>query len=497
MSRWTTSCLLMVAISMFALPVAAKEKAPEAEEHRAVPTRIPFQGYLTDDLDAPIDNTVSMSVSLFDALTAGTLVWGPEVHSVDVSEGIFQVELGETVALDPADFQGNAALYLAVTVDGGDELSPRTQLLAAPFAMNAELVETGSSQWSTDGTHVYRPTGRVGIGTSAPEGALHVEGSAGGSAALFDSDYEYGTKLRLRNTGPEGTSWAQYSTGELNGEGGGWFVLRNEANGHGMKLDPLGRLAARSATFAETLRVPTAEISSSLTVPSLTTTGTLTAPQFIAEDDWEYGTSVRIRNTDVGGTEWALVSTGSLNGEGAGWLTFWNGATGSYAAISPTGLFKTLALDVAGNAAVDVLTIRGGADIVEGFDTADDADTLPGTVMVIDPSNPGALRASDRAYDAKVAGVVSGAGGVQPGIRLGQDGVLDGSVPVAMTGRVYVRCSAENGSITPGDLITTAGLAGHGMKATDRDRSHGAVIGKAMSSLDDGSGLVLVLVNLQ
>jgi hypothetical protein len=35
------------------------------------------------------------------------------------------------------------------------------------------------------------------------------------------------------------------------------------------------------------------------------------------------------------------------------------------------------------------------------------------------------------------------------------------------------------------------------MKATDRDRRHGAVIGKAMTGLESGEGLVLVLVNLQ
>jgi hypothetical protein len=35
------------------------------------------------------------------------------------------------------------------------------------------------------------------------------------------------------------------------------------------------------------------------------------------------------------------------------------------------------------------------------------------------------------------------------------------------------------------------------MKATDRERSHGAVIGKAMSRLQSGRGMVLVLVNLQ
>jgi hypothetical protein len=36
------------------------------------------------------------------------------------------------------------------------------------------------------------------------------------------------------------------------------------------------------------------------------------------------------------------------------------------------------------------------------------------------------------------------------------------------------------------------------MKATDRDRSHGTVIGKAMEPLEAGQrGLILVLVNLQ
>ncbi len=142
------------------------------------------------------------------------------------------------------------------------------------------------------------------------------------------------------------------------------------------------------------------------------------------------------------------------------------------------------------------LEIRGGADIVEGFDSSCGV-IEPGTVVAIDPSSPGALMCSVEAYDTKVAGVVSGAGGVEAGIKLGQDGVLDGDTPVAMTGRVYVKCSTENGPIVPGDRLTTAALAGHAMKATDGARAPGAVIGKAMSALDADSGLVLVLVNLQ
>jgi hypothetical protein len=149
-----------------------------------------------------------------------------------------------------------------------------------------------------------------------------------------------------------------------------------------------------------------------------------------------------------------------------------------------------------GRCVTTALQITGGGDLVEGFDAGDE-ECEPGTVLSIDPESTGKLASSRQPYDPKVAGVVSGAGGVEHGIRMGQEGVLDGDVLVAMAGRVYVRCSTENGAIRPGDRLTTASLSGHAMKATDPELSPGAVIGKAMTGLDEGTGLVLVLVNLQ
>jgi hypothetical protein len=100
-------------------------------------------------------------------------------------------------------------------------------------------------------------------------------------------------------------------------------------------------------------------------------------------------------------------------------------------------------------------------------------------------------------YDTRVAGIVSGANGIRPGISLQQEGALDGGQNVALSGRVYVLADATNGAIKPGDLLTSSSTSGHAMKVADHARAQGAILGKAMSALKEGKGMVLVLVTLQ
>ncbi|MEZ4623192.1 MAG: hypothetical protein R2867_47885 [Caldilineaceae bacterium] len=136
-------------------------------------------------------------------------------------------------------------------------------------------------------------------------------------------------------------------------------------------------------------------------------------------------------------------------------------------------------------------------DLAEPF-AMTDADAIePGMVVAIDPENPGQLRLADSAYDRTVAGIVSGAGGINAGLVMQQEGALmAGSHPVALTGRVYAWADATAASIEPGDLLTTSDTPGHAMKVSDYENAHGAIIGKAMTELEEGTGLVLVLVTL-
>ena len=168
-----------------------------------------------------------------------------------------------------------------------------------------------------------------------------------------------------------------------------------------------------------------------------------------------------------------------------------------------------LTIDTSGLVAVRALQLTGGADFAENFDVnatplnSKDArgaarQVAPGMVVSIDSTSPGKLKLSAQAYDRRVAGIISGAGGVKPGMTMGQEGTLaDGKHPVALSGRVYVWVDATRGAVKPGDLLTTSSTPGHAMKAAYPSKAQGAIIGKAMTGLKRGKGLVLALVTLQ
>ncbi len=186
----------------------------------------------------------------------------------------------------------------------------------------------------------------------------------------------------------------------------------------------------------------------------------------------------------------------TLRNNGTGWEIsnqIYN--NGNYVGIGTTN--PTSILDVNGMISANCIKLRGGCDIAEPFNVKSQS-VYPGLVLCIDPENPGRLKISENAYDKKVAGIVSGANNVKPGLVMNQDDVfIDGKFPVALTGRVYCYADATHNSINPGDLLTTSDTPGYAMKATDFSKTQGAVIGKAMTGLKEGKGMVLVLVTLQ
>jgi hypothetical protein len=137
--------------------------------------------------------------------------------------------------------------------------------------------------------------------------------------------------------------------------------------------------------------------------------------------------------------------------------------------------------------------LLAGADCAEDFDVACAENVDVGTVMVID--HDGVLRPSQDAYDKRVAGVISGAGDLRPGIVLDKRASQSGRLPLALMGKVYCKVDASHSPVEAGDLLTTSPTPGCAMKASDPAKAFGAVIGKALRGLESGLGLVPMLVS--
>jgi hypothetical protein len=142
----------------------------------------------------------------------------------------------------------------------------------------------------------------------------------------------------------------------------------------------------------------------------------------------------------------------------------------------------------------DIILTQG--DCAEDFDLAVGETAEPGSVMVIDPQ--GALKESQDAYDRKVAGVISGAGGYKPAVTLDRQATgRPDRLPISLSGKVFCKVDATYDPIEVGDLPVSSPTRAHAMKANDPMRAFGAVIGKALGELGSGRGFIPILVCLQ
>jgi hypothetical protein len=485
---------------VFALALAALACARPAYAEPAS-TGFTYQGKL-EKSDVPASTSCSFQFSLYDAATGGTLLAGPITQSgISVTDGLFTTQLNFGAGV----FDGNKKwLQIAVlcTGDGGyTTLAPRQELTAVPYAMYSMTgAGGGSSQWST-GTEGIHYLGSVGIGTGAlSRYKLWIANGSAESNGLYvsSSNPDYAAFF-IRNSATNGwglfddTSGRHHLTGKLGlGMGPEYPLDVTNALGGG----------ARITAFGSSLPTPGEGVRAALYVHGNTGSGVLgrtCGGIYASSTDARAVTGWSTNNWGVSGDCASAGTYGVLGTPNEGVFGFSpNVSLPAGKFMAPTG---GVAVEALGMVKAKSLQILGGADLAEPFDVAKTSDTEPdpGTVVVIDESRPGDLRVSDRAYDTRVAGVISGAKGLEPGmvLRSENDEHTNGDHPVALTGRVWCKADASFGAIQPGDLLTTSTAPGHAMKATEAERRSGAVLGKAMTSLEAGRGMVLVLVSLQ
>ncbi|HSQ75374.1 MAG TPA: hypothetical protein VLT13_07440 [Bacteroidota bacterium] len=513
-----------------------------------IPRLLSYQGMLLGTNQQPVaDGKYAVVFTLYD--DAGTTVWTETHTQMPVGGGMFNVALG---SVNPFSIPFDKPYFLGIKVGSDPEMTPRVPLMSAPYAIRAEeaIKLLGYHVSSTP-----EPNKLLPLDASGKFPASVLPGGTGGddyikkntpdttratstSPILLATNLGDGDGLNGRSTNGVGVSGRSTNSDGVSGwtnasdKSGvyGWSTEGRGVTGRSDKHDGVSGwtdAAGKSGVFGHTTAADAIGVHG---LAGVTSGVGVYGFNNVTGNYAKLGTETY--GLDVHGLSRFVLSTGQVNVSTPGGypglicfapnshrrdVIFWD--TGMSFEVSSTSAAPTEGngltirengyvgigtvtpdqkLRVMGTVKCETLTLTGGGDIAEPFDVDPASSVRPGMILAIDPAVPGKLKVADRAYDSRVAGVVSGAGGVVPGVLMSQEGsVADGKYPVALTGRVYCLADASDGAIRAGDLLTTSDLPGHAMKVTDRSRAYGAILGKAMSGLDDGQGLVLVLVTLQ
>ncbi len=122
---------------------------------QAGPALVNYQGVLRDNTDRPLTGSYNMVFYFMSAATSGVEIMidshtAAGGNAVTVTGGLFNVTLGGGTVTDGSGggtytsltsvFKDYAAVYLKIVVNG-EELSSRPRIVAAAYAMNADLVD--------------------------------------------------------------------------------------------------------------------------------------------------------------------------------------------------------------------------------------------------------------------------------------------------------------------------------------------------------------------
>ncbi len=105
----------------------------------APPRTLTYQGKLTDDSGIAITGSVDLTFSIFNVVSGGTALWTETHSSVPITNGLFDVILGEITSMATLDYDEQYWMELKV---GTETLSPREKMAAVPYAHRVVYADT-------------------------------------------------------------------------------------------------------------------------------------------------------------------------------------------------------------------------------------------------------------------------------------------------------------------------------------------------------------------
>jgi hypothetical protein len=478
--------LVLVVIGALVLAVGADPRrirtawaSPSPAEGDVQAVTIPYAGALTDPAGQPVaDGLYDFSFALYATESGGELLWSEAQSGVAVADGAFEVALGGATTL-PAAALDSGVRWLEVGVRGPGEagftrLLPRQRLSdalpAVPDSPTAGAacphdhvgeVWSASIPWSNAAFKVLNYANGPSIwGWNGGNGNA-LRGYATGSGIGVYGESENAAGVVGRSTNGRGVE--AYSTNS-------YGILANSTNSDSIRVNGAGKNGVYVASSGD-------------------------HGVYVASAGWS---GVSVWSAAVAGMWVHSAGQDGVLVETAGWdgVHVVGPVGGVYYGAGKKGEEDFAVLNT-GEVRSKVGFAAPARDFAVMMDVAgDQAAYEPGDVLVASSTGQGIMERSATPYSPAVVGIYSAAPGFVGGRSVTSDDQA-GGVPVTILGVVSCKVTAENGPIRPGDLLVTSATSGHAMRADRESALLGTILGKALGSLDSGTGLIQVLVTLQ
>jgi hypothetical protein len=131
----------------------------------AVPHLLSYQGRLTDSSGSPLNGLYNITFRIYDAETAGNLLWQGTYTSISITKGIFNILLGDVsdTGFNFTNLAFDKPYWLEIKVGTDNPMQPRQRITSAGHAIRAEKAERLTDASAIDSGTI--PTTRLGSGT--------------------------------------------------------------------------------------------------------------------------------------------------------------------------------------------------------------------------------------------------------------------------------------------------------------------------------------------
>ncbi len=484
--------VLGVVGGLSASPLRVVAEEPDVLEPAAIVGQtISYQGVLLDAAGNPITGNQWMRFALYNAALGGVQRHQTAWMNVPVSNGLFHVGLNV-----PQSVFDGTALWLEITVqsDVPEVLSPRQEIRPTPYAMSLRPGALVVNQATGPAVRVESPD--RGLYSEGSSFAVYGVNDAGTMGAGYGGYFTSSTGIGVagRSTA-QSTASNQFTPGVHGSSQFGAGVLGTSDSAFGVGV--FGNVATGTGVVGSSGGDGLVGTGLAHGVRGVTT-GTTQGSGYGGLFTSSTGIGVAGRSTALTtGTNQFAPGVYGFSQNGAGVM----GDAGTGGAIA--GLFRGSVLidgdlvvtgnktgyvvDIARNAGAEPLEL-GDLVVVVGV-----TDPVLGEIPV-----PLVERAQAEGSTA-VIGVVAGAYEAEtilgdPHERTSAD---QGQYVTIVTLGSFsgIKVDASYGAIQPGDLLVSSATPGHAMRADSP--AVGTVIGKALGGLNEGTGIIPIMVTLQ